>query len=183
MDEQDSSQQRSNDDPRYERFVTLLLANESRVRSFLRGLLPTWEDVDEVMQESSLVAWRKFDDFAPGTAFGAWMLTIARFEALKHRRRAARSPILFADDVWDLLMKEAIEEEAEAIPQSHLEACLQKLGPERRELLLKVHAPGVVMRELASQFGKNEQAFYKTVQRLRAIVLDCVRKAMLSEGA
>jgi RNA polymerase sigma-70 factor (ECF subfamily) len=53
----------ANDDARYEAFVRLLVEHEPRVRSFLRGLLPTWTDVEEVAQEASLVAWRKFHDF------------------------------------------------------------------------------------------------------------------------
>jgi DNA-directed RNA polymerase specialized sigma24 family protein len=40
-----------------ETFVRLLMEHEPRVRGFLRGLLPSWSDVDEVIQESSLVAW------------------------------------------------------------------------------------------------------------------------------
>jgi RNA polymerase sigma-70 factor (ECF subfamily) len=46
----------SNDDERYEAFVRLLVEHEPRVRSFLRGLLPTWYEVEEVAQEASLVA-------------------------------------------------------------------------------------------------------------------------------
>ena len=94
-----------------EAFVRLLLEHEPQVRSFLRGLLPTWNDVDEVIQEASLVAWRKFADFEQGTAFGGWFLTIARFEALKHRRRVARTPLVFADDIWDLLEEEAVDKD------------------------------------------------------------------------
>ncbi len=32
-----------------EAFVRLLLEHEPQVRSFLRGLLPSWDDVDEVI--------------------------------------------------------------------------------------------------------------------------------------
>lgn len=169
-------------DERYETFVRLLVENESRVRSFLRGLLPTWQDVEEVTQEASLVAWRKFHDFEVGTSFVGWLLTIARFEALKHRRRLMRSPLVFADDVWELLAQEENESDVQDIRREHLETCLGKLDPVKRELLLKVHSPGVVMREVASQTGKSEQAFYKVIQRLRAILLDCVTRAIASEG-
>ena len=73
-------------DKRYQLFTQLLVANESQVRWFLRGLLPTWDDVQEVLQKASVVAWCKFSDFEEGTSFGAWFLTISRFEALKYRR-------------------------------------------------------------------------------------------------
>jgi RNA polymerase sigma-70 factor (ECF subfamily) len=173
----------SNDDERYEAFVRLLVEHEPRVRSFLRGLVPSWQDVEEVTQEASLVAWRKFNDFEEGTSFGGWLLTIARFEALKYRRRVARSPLVFADDVWDLLAEEACGEGVQQIRRQHLEGCLGKLDRSKRELLLHVHSPGVVMREVSLQSGKSEQAFYKVVQRLRAVVLDCVTKALAAENA
>jgi RNA polymerase sigma-70 factor (ECF subfamily) len=173
----------SNDSKRYEAFVRLLVKHEPRVRSFLRGLLPAWHDVEEVAQEASLVAWRKFDDFAEGTSFGGWLLTIARFEALKYRRRMARSPLILAEDIWDMLAEEASREDVQQIRRRHLEVCLGKLKPAQRDLLVKVHSPGVVMREVAKELGKSEQAFYKLIQRLRAVLLDLVMKEIAAEGA
>ncbi len=183
MDDQSTEiRSNSNGDERYEAFVRLLVEHEPHVRSFLRGLLPTWQDVEEVTQEASLIAWRKFSEFEEGTSFGGWLFTIARYEAMKHRRRAARSPLIFADDVWDLIAEEASKEETQQDYREHLEVCLKKLAPAKRDLLLKVHAPGVVMREVASKSGKSEQAFYKVIQRLRAILFDCVSKAIAKEG-
>ena len=183
VDQSPKKRTTSSDNERYEAFVRLLVEHEPRVRSFLRGLLPTWHEVEEVTQEASLIAWRKFDDFEDGTSFGGWLLTIARFEALKYRRRVARSPLVFADDVWDLLADEASGEDVQQIRRQHLEVCLGNLERSKRELLLNVYSPGVVMREVALQSGKSEQAFYKVIQRLRAVVLTCVTKALAVENA
>ncbi len=168
----------------YEEFVRLLLEYEPRVRSYLRGILPKWQDVDDVMQDASVVAWRKFAQFEPQTDFGRWMLTIARFEALKFRRRLARSPLVFSEDVWELLAKEAADEEASPreVRSNVLEHCLEKLSAAQRELVLKAHAPGVRINEIARQAGRSEQAFYKTLQRLRAAVLECVSRTMAEGG-
>jgi RNA polymerase sigma-70 factor (ECF subfamily) len=173
----------SQEDERYESFVRLLMEHEPRVRAFLRGLLPTWHDVEEVAQEASLIAWRKFDSYEEGTAFGGWLLTIARFEALKYRRRVARSPLVFSDDIWDILADGANADTHQQIRQRHLEGCLGKLEHAKRSLLLKVHTPGVVMREVALQSGKSEQAFYKVIQRLRSSLLKCVLKSIAVENA
>jgi len=166
-----------------EAFVRLLLEHEPMVRSFLRGLLPTWNDVDEVVQEASLVAWRKFSEFERGTTFGGWFLTIARFEALKHRRRLARTPLVLAEDVCKLLAQEMENGKAAPIRLEHLEVCLSKMAAEKRDLLLKVHSPGVVIREVAEQCGQSEQAFYKAIQRMRAALLACVTASMAKELA
>ena len=165
-----------------EAFVQLLLEHEPQVRSFLRGLLPTWEDVDDVLQEAGLIAWRKFGDFEQGTAFGGWFLTIARFEALAHRRRIAKTPLFFSEDIWDLLADEADDGECSTAYRQHLESCLGKMHPNKRDVLLKVHSPGVVMREVALQSGKSEQAFYKVIQRLRATLVECISKSIASEA-
>ena len=129
------------------------------------------------------MAWRKFDDFEEGTSFGGWLLTIARFEALKYRRRVARSPLVFVDEVWDQLAEEASGEEDQQIRRQHLEICLGKLGSPKRDLLLHVHTHGVVMRKVAEESGKSEQAFYKIIQRLRAVLLGCIKKQIAMEGA
>lgn len=156
-------------------FVRLLMEHEPSVRAFLRGLLPAWNDVDEVIQNASLVAWRKFDQFERGTAFGGWFLTIARFEALKHRRKLAQTPMKFDDDLWNVLAEDAIERK-EDVRLHHLENCLERIQPAQKALLLKAHSPGAVIREIALKSGKSEQAFYKMIQRLRTIVLDCVSR-------
>ena len=138
-----------NDDERYEVFVRLVMKHEPRVRSFLRGLLPTWHDVEEVAQEASLIAWRKFDDFEEGTSFGGWLLTIARFEALKYRRRVARSPLVFVDEVWDQLAEEASGEEDQQIRRQHLEICLRSSSAE-------MFATGIL---IANKVKKSVQIF------------------------
>jgi RNA polymerase sigma-70 factor (ECF subfamily) len=173
-------------DDRHEAFVRLLMEHEGRVRGFLRGLLPSWNDVDEVIQQASIVAWRKFPEFDQQTNFGGWLLVIARYEALKHRRRLARSPLVFSEEVWELLANEAEPAHAaEAIDRRRtaLEHCLDKLGAEQRRLLLETHTPGVRLNEIARRAGRSEQAFYKVVQRLRAAVLDCMRGQLVPEGA
>lgn len=167
----------------YEAFVRLLVEHEPRLRSYLRGLLPAWTDVDEVVQNASLVAWRKFSEFEEGTNFGGWLFMIARFEALKYRRGLARSPLVFADDVWELLARDAsAESESRNLRREALEQCLAKLPATQRELILQAHAPGARLNEIAQRSGGSEQAFYKTIQRLRAALLECISRTLAQEG-
>ncbi len=52
-------------------FLRLFVKHEEALRAFARVLLPTWEAVDEVMQEASVVMWKKLaqleaaDDLLP----------------------------------------------------------------------------------------------------------------------
>ena len=168
--------------PPYEEFVRLFVAHEGQVRGFVRSLLPSWTDVDEVMQETSLVAWRKFARFERGTSFMAWAATIARFEALDHLRRRGRDRLVFSDAVVELLAAETLAEtDALEHERSALERCLAKLEDAQRELLLLSYQPGARFHEVAARAGKSVQGHYKTVQRLRARLLDCIRDQLKQE--
>ena len=41
---------------RQETFIRLFSKNEGKVRAFITSLLPNWEGVDDVMQETSLTS-------------------------------------------------------------------------------------------------------------------------------
>ncbi|MEM7392488.1 MAG: sigma-70 family RNA polymerase sigma factor, partial [Verrucomicrobiota bacterium] len=118
----------------YERFVELFTRNETDLRRFVRSLLPTWHDADEVVQQVALVAWRKFDTFETGSHFFRWLCVIARFEALSYRRKMARDRLVFRDDLMTLMADEAAEEiEQRRSENEALEQCLKKLpAPQRK---------------------------------------------------
>jgi RNA polymerase sigma-70 factor (ECF subfamily) len=93
----------------------------------------------------------------------------------------ARSPLVFTDEVWDLVAEEMDDEEYQDERRQHLQACLQKIESVDREILLKVHQTGVVTKGVARELGKSEQAFYKFIQRLRRRLRDCMSQAMATE--
>jgi RNA polymerase sigma-70 factor (ECF subfamily) len=164
-------------DEAYEHFVRLFTTQEGRLRALLRVLVPSLDDLDDVMQETSLAAWRKFSQFEPGTNFLAWMTTIGRFEALRRRRNRAAERLVFSDQICDLLAEEAIAETE--ILEAHrrvLADCLGKLPAPHREWLAAAYQPGVKFHEVAGRMGKSVAAFYKMLQRLRGILADCVER-------
>lgn len=168
----------------YQEFVRLLVAHEPHLRGFLRALLPAWDDVDEVVQQTSLVAWRKFPQFERGTNFMAWAAAIARFEALQHLRTRSRDRLVFSPEVLDLIADEAAAEpEALARERAALEKCLDKLDAISRELLHLSYQPGAKFHEVAARAGKSVQGYYKTIQRLRSRLLECIRAELREEIA
>ena len=83
--------------------------------------------------------------------------------------------------VADDLVDETLEDESPQMYRSYLESCLSRLRPEQRALLLKVHSPRTVIREVAAKSGKSEQAFYKTIQRLRTTLVKCISQSVAEE--
>ena len=162
--------------------MRLLIEEESAVKVFVRRLVPSWHDVEEVVQQTSLVAWKKFGELDDLDRFGGWLMTIARYEALKYRRSLARSPLVFSDKLVEQLADASGQlAGSDADRRQALEGCLRKLDEAKRDLILQVHHPGVTVREYAKQQSRPEQAVYKSVHRLRQRLLDCVKRKLAAE--
>ena len=54
------------------------------------AILGSRNEVDDVLQESALIALEKLDDFDPQTSFKAWMSQIVRYTALNTARRRVK---------------------------------------------------------------------------------------------
>ena len=63
-------------DELHEAFLRLFTRCEPELRAFVRSCLPRLQDVDEVMQEVNLVAWRKFGDLDDRGRFAPWACLI-----------------------------------------------------------------------------------------------------------
>lgn len=160
-------------------FVRALARHEPAIRAFIRGAFPRPEDVDEVMQNVSLVAWEKFDQLRDVADFPKWATVIARYEILKHRRGLSRDRLVLSEELLDLIAAEAEDDHVGRENQLRsLEACLDELPAARRKLMLAAYTPGVSIRELARQAGKNENNFYQLLWRLRQVLADCIESRL-----
>lgn len=173
--------------PRYEQFVRLLTRHESAVRAFIRVGVSAWSDVDEVMQEVSLVAWRKFDSLDAPEGFAQWLRVIAKYEVLKYRRSRARDRLVLDEEIVQTLLDEELATTAGDVDPRHdqrtaLEQCLEKLPIARRELVLKAYAPERPIQAIAEQLGRTPAALYQLLSRIRRELAECVERTLASTG-
>jgi len=171
------------EDSRQIRFLKLYTANELAIRAFVRTLLPTRDDAQEVMQEIAVVLWKKFTEYPSGEDFRRWAFAVARYEALAWLRDRARDRLIFSPEVLQLLANEA-EQRADyhATQRAALDECLNKLPDHQRELIQQAYAPGARIDEIAQQRGQTAMSLYKLLQRLRLALLECTRRSLLNEG-
>jgi RNA polymerase sigma-70 factor, ECF subfamily len=54
-------------------------------------------EADDIVQEASIIAWRKLADFTLGTNFAAWIGQIVRLTALNHVKRTSRRNMVVTD--------------------------------------------------------------------------------------
>lgn len=161
----------------HESFLRLWTHHEPELRSYVRACCPRVEEVDEILQDVSIIAWRKFPSLDDPGAFGPWACLIARYELLKARRRNARDRLVLSEDIVQLLTDEGSEE----MPLRHrqleaLDLCIEKLTPERRELVLAAYSPDTSIRDLAAQLKRTENSLYQLLYRIRQELFACMEK-------
>lgn len=170
----------------YEAFVALFTRHEGDLRAFTRSLLPSWDDVDEVMQRTALALWRKFEQFDQNTVFMKWACVVARFEVMAYRRKMARDRLVFSEGIMELLAEEAEAEVTQDAAlgrreQRALNECLEKLPEAKRELVTLAYTPGVQITDIAAKQGRRPNTLYMTLNRIRLDLMRCIEATMQQE--
>ena len=170
-------------DQQHSHFLRLFAEHEPAVRTFVRSLLPARGGASEVMQEVAVVLWQKFAEFDASRDFRKWAFGVARYEVLTYLRDKLRDRHVFDDALVNRLADDAAAAEQRHDAQREaMEACLQKLPPAQRELVLSAYAKGTRIDELAAQRGQTPMSLYKVLHRVRQALLECVRRQLAMEG-
>jgi RNA polymerase sigma-70 factor, ECF subfamily len=173
---------RPSDPDRLDEFVRLLTEHDRGILLFILSLVPNWADADEIRQETNVKLWREFAKFQPGTDFGKWARTIARYEVLTFRTRQQRASAHISQSAIDLVAAEVeVVIEKAKVRQTAMAECIEELSTFRRELVRLHYTLGRKIRDIAGELRCMPDAVYKTLQRTRAELRRCVNRK-LGEG-
>jgi RNA polymerase sigma-70 factor (ECF subfamily) len=162
-------------------FLRLFLQNERRLYAYILTLLPHHADVDDVLQDASLVMWDKFDERQPPDDFAAWGCRIAYFKVLDFYKKNRRSRVCFSQALLERLAETAVEQANTLQLDDRREAlarCLEKLNARDRDLLARRFAAGATTRSVAAEVGRSVEATYKALSKIRQALFDCVSRAL-----
>ncbi len=149
-------------DPRHQQFLRLFVASEPAVRAFVRSLVPTLADANDVMQEVAIVLWEKFTEYETSGDFRRWAFGVAKFKVLSWQRDRMRERHVFGLEMTDLLASDAEHHSARLESQREaLRNCLHKLSAGQRTLIDSAYASLVRIDELALKIGLTAMALYK----------------------
>lgn len=172
------------DPQQHANFLPLYVENEPSLRGFVRSLVPTLADADDVMREVAMALWKRFHTLSAPEDFRRWAFGVARLEALEFLRKKSRDRHVFGDELFFTLADEA-EEMADRFTEERkaLDTCLQKLPTDQRTLVEAAYAPGSRMDELAARLGRTAMAVYKSLHRIRMMLTECAKRELAKEGA
>ncbi len=163
-------------------FEQLVRATQRDLRVTVAALCYDQPMVDEVLQSTYVVAWRRRGDFRSGSDPLPWLRGIARNLARKERlarsRRWRRHEVLF-ETPDEHHPGEWLEQRDEARwSRLRLERCLSRLSSEDRELLLLRYRDGRTVAELAKSSGRPAPTLARRLRQL----LENLRSCVLGKG-
>ena len=142
-------QAQTGDDGAFEQLVTKY---DASVTYYLRKVVGTESMTDDLLQETWLAVFRGIPKLKKPGAFRAWLFRIARDKAFRELRRLRKWP-LSLDALPAVEPKADQEPEFTAEDVEGIQACIERLSPDHREVLLLRFLEGMPYEEIALVAG------------------------------
>lgn len=179
----ESSRQFGDQTATQQRFLSLFLRSEREIFRYVAVLVPNVADAEDIVQQTALALWEKFDAYDPGQSFTPWACRFALNKARQWTERRQRWQNLLEGGLVDELAqrREELRPELE-VRLKHLESCLRKLPEEQRSLVEGYYYRRDSIEKLAEASSRTVAATYKTLQRVRQTLLGCIEDAARPGG-
>ncbi|MGE3172214.1 MAG: RNA polymerase sigma factor [Planctomycetota bacterium] len=158
-------------------FEILVREHIASVRAFLLASLRDPTSVEDLVQETFLVAWRHIDRYDRALPFGPWVRGIASKLLWNHRRKQGRGKVQYVEESelraielrFDRLAQlpgDTFEERVDALRQG-----MDRLTEAQRSTITLHYQQGLQCREIAQRLGIGNEAVKKHLQRGRAALM------------
>ncbi len=157
-------------------FKTVYAATSLKLYGIVVRILGRSDLADEVLQEVYVRVWQRAGDFDPAASSPiTWLATIARNRALDEARRTTMRSL---DDAPELLEIPSDDNPAASLERSEelrrLQACLEGLEAERKEIVLLAYFHGLTREEIARRLGRPVATVKTWLRRSLAQLRDCL---------
>lgn len=169
-----------NESERESEFVGLLTEIQLPLRLYVQSLMAGDPAARDVAQRANSTLWQKRGDFTPGTNFKAWTFSVARFEVLTYRKQQARDARLVFSEGLEETFAEELADSTDDLErrQEALRACLSRLRPKDRDLLLHRYSTTGTLQDYSEKTGQSVGGLKVTLHRLRNALLECIQKKL-----
>jgi RNA polymerase sigma-70 factor (ECF subfamily) len=135
------------------------------------------EDVDDLVQETFLRAFRRIETFKGASSFRTWLMTIGSNILKDAWRRRSRRPVVALEDRE--IVDQASDPQSEAVAAdlaARLGTCVRNLPRLQRDVFLLRAQQGMQYEEIAGALGTTPGAarvhYHHAIKRLKALLKD-----------
>ena len=164
-------------------FIVLFANHQRNLLKYLVTLVQNLHDAEDLLQQSALVLWQKFDTYEPGTNFFGWACRIAYLTAMNFlRTKRLKSVFLSEELLGELAAKQVDQLEKQDSYRELLPDCLAKLSKKDRDLVHLCYLGAGSFGDIAAQIGRTADSVYHSLHRIRRLLFNCVSKAIAQGG-
>src|SRR5437870_7909463 len=111
-----------------QRFLSLFLRSEREIFRYVAALVPNVMDAEDIVQQTALALWEKFDAYDPNQPFTPWACRFALNKTRQWIERRQRWQTLLEGGLAEELAqrREELRPELE-VRLKHLEGCVNRL--------------------------------------------------------
>lgn len=168
---------------REDQFAELFSGSQQRLLGYVIGLVRNVADAHDILQQTAITAWRKFDEFDPDTDFMRWVIAIARFETLNFMKYRRRSKVLFDQSLIEQLGESVCDASAELIEDrgKALSLCIKKLSAADSRLIQCRYSHGLNSSQIAEVLDRSQSSVCNSLKRIRESLLGCIERRLSKE--
>jgi RNA polymerase sigma-70 factor (ECF subfamily) len=168
-------------------FGILVRENAAMLMVYLRSAVRDPAIVDDLFQETMLVAWKTIDRFDRSRPFGPWLRGIAGKVVLSHRRKNAKSMPLYNEATLEQCEARLAELQSQPGDTFNeklecLRLCIEQLPVLMQEAIRHRYQLLSSRMDTAAQMNTTAEVVKKRLQRARSRLLDCVVRKLSQQG-
>ncbi len=165
-------------------FLKHFTQNHRKIYTFIRAQVRCSSDADDLLQETSVLLWEKFDEFDRSADFGRWACGFARRLILRYHRENGRVKPLFSEAVDQLFADQLLVSlQSDNDRSDALVQCLEELDQRQRILLDQRYRSEREVSDIADAVQRSESAVYKALAKIHETLFQCVQKKLSEWGA
>lgn len=157
-------------------FAELWMQAYPRVRAYVRTLIRSSYDEDDVMQETAIALAKDFSKYDPERPFAEWAIGYAHYRVLKHfeKTKSDRMTLVDSESVDRLRKNLSIDDDELDARREALRACLGKLPSASQRLIDLRYNVSLKAEQIAEQEGYTVASVYSRLSQIRVTLRECV---------
>lgn len=164
-------------------FEILAREHTPMLLAYLRSCVSEASAVDDLYQETMMVAWRRLDDFQQDRSFAAWVRGIAQKLVWQHYRKSQRQGLSLdaASVEWlehrfsdlDKAPGDTFEEKVQLLRE-----CIQQLPDTYRESVQLRYQQEFTMEAIQEKLAVSLETLKKRLVRAKLRLSDCIQRRL-----
>lgn len=162
-------------------FAVLVREHAEMLLTYIRATIRDPGTVDDIFQDTMLVAWRRFDDYDRSRPLAAWLRGIARKLILAHYSNRSHEPLYSSEAMLNLIDERMAHIDGQKGDTwkdrvAALETCMEHLPEALRRSIELFYRNDCKTEEIAERMETTREAVKKRLQRARRLLADCLRR-------